>query len=86
LMERVDIGPQPAGVATFGWDGSTEQGKAADGRYTFSVTAMRGDTKIETTPLAYGRVIAVAPAATGASVTVGDIGTVALGDVKQIVQ
>jgi flagellar basal-body rod modification protein FlgD len=86
LMERVDIGPQPAGVASFGWDGSTEQGKAADGRYTFSVSAMRGDTKIETTPLAYGRVIAVAPAATGASVTVGDLGTVALGDVKQIVQ
>jgi flagellar basal-body rod modification protein FlgD len=86
LMERVDIGPQPAGVASFGWDGSTEQGKAADGRYTFSVAAVRGDTKIETTPLAYGRVTAVAPAATGASVTVGDLGTVALGDVKQIVQ
>ncbi|MGE5526869.1 MAG: flagellar hook assembly protein FlgD [Rhodospirillaceae bacterium] len=86
LLERMDIGAQPAGVASFTWDGDSEQGKAADGRYTFTVNAIRGDTRVESTALAYGRVTAVAPSAAGASVTVGDLGTVALTDVKQIVQ
>ncbi|HWI14193.1 MAG TPA: flagellar hook assembly protein FlgD [Burkholderiales bacterium] len=86
LLDKVDIGPHPAGVANFSWDGSTDEGTAAEGRYAFSVAAVRGDAKVETSPLAYGRVTAVAPSASGASVTVGDLGTVALGDVKQIVQ
>ncbi len=86
LQERMDIGPHPAGAVSFSWDGSTEQGKAADGRYTFTVTALRGDAKVDATALAYGRVTAVSPSAGGASVTVGELGTVALGDVRQIVQ
>ncbi len=86
LRERVDLGPRAAGVASFAWDGRTEAGQVADGRYTFTVAATRGDAKVETTPLAYGRVTAVAPAASGTSVTLGELGTVPLADVRQIVR
>jgi flagellar basal-body rod modification protein FlgD len=86
VLDRVDLGPQAAGVASFGWDGATAQGQASDGRYSFTVAATRGAAKVETSPLAYGRVTAVAPSATGASVTVGELGTVALSEVKQIVR
>lgn len=86
LLERVDLGPKPAGVAGFGWDGTSGDRKVADGRYTFTVTATRGDARVEAAPLAYGRVTAVSPAAEGASVTVGELGTVPLADVRQIVR
>jgi flagellar basal-body rod modification protein FlgD len=86
VLERVDLGPQPSGVANFAWDGETTEGKAPSGRYVFSVTATRGDAKVEVAPLAYGVVTAVAPSTSGTSVTVGDLGTVALSDVKQIVR
>ena len=86
VREQVDLGPKAAGVSAFQWDGETPLGTAKDGSYTFAVTASRGTTAITATPLAYGRVTAVAPGASGTEVTLGGLGTVPLSDVKQVVQ
>lgn len=86
VLERVDLGPKAAGVSAFEWDGDTPAGTAQDGSYTFAVTAMRADTTVTATPLASGRVTAVAPGPQGAQVTVGALGNVPLSDVKQVVQ
>lgn len=86
LVSRIDLGPQAAGAVSFQWDGETEQGEAADGRYRFTVTATRGETTVNATPLSYGRVTAVAPGAAGATLSVGELGSFAFNDVKQVVQ
>ena len=87
LRQQFNLGPQPAGVADFTWDGSTlDGGTAADGTYNFTVKAVQGGNGVDATALAYGQVTAVSPAVDGAKVTVGNLGTVAIGDVKQVVQ
>ncbi len=86
VREQVDLGPKEAGVSAFEWDGDTPDGTAGDGAYTFTVTATRANAAVGATPLAYGRVTAVAPGSPGAQVTVGSLGSVSLSDVKQVVQ
>lgn len=88
VLQQIDLGPQSAaGVVNFNWDGSTANGgTAADGQYSFTVAAKQGGNAVAASPLAYGRITAVAPAATGATVTVGNLGSVALSAVKQVVQ
>jgi len=86
LRQELDLGAQPAGTVNFAWDGATANGRAKDGAYTFKVAAVRGDANVTATPLAYGRVTAVSPSASGATLTVDGVGSVAMADVKQIVQ
>lgn len=85
LLQQVDIGAQPAGVAAFRWDGAVEGGVAPDGVYMFSVVAMRGEERIDARPLTFGYVTAVAPSTQGALLTVGERGDVALAEVRRIV-
>lgn len=85
VLQQVDIGARAAGVAAFQWDGGTDRGTAADGVYTFSVEAIRGDNKVEARPLAFGLVTAVAPGADGAMLTIGERGDVALSEVRRVV-
>ncbi|MBX9812850.1 MAG: flagellar hook assembly protein FlgD [Burkholderiales bacterium] len=86
VLQQVDIGPQAAGVAAFQWDGVTNGGTAADGVYKFSVSATSAGKKVDASPLSFGRVVAVTPGAQGAMLTIGEIGSVALSDIRQIVQ
>ncbi len=87
LLQQVDLGAQAAGVLPFQWDGSLSQGgTAANGAYTFSVTATQAGASVATSPLAYGAVTGVTPSPNGTTVTVGGLGTFAYNDVNQVLQ
>jgi len=86
VLQQVDIGAQAAGVSAFQWDGNTGGGTAADGAYTFSVNATSNGQKVNANPLAFGQVTAVSPGAQGATLAIGGLGSVALSDIKQVVQ
>lgn len=85
VVHTVDLGPQPAGVVSFQWDGVVDSGaSAAPGSYSFAVEAAQGGKKIDATALALGLVAGVMQGKTGVLLNVNGMGAVALSDVKQI--
>ena len=85
VVHRVDLGPQPAGVVSFQWDGVVDSGASAvPGNYSFAVEAAQGGKKIDATALALGLVAGVMQGKTGVLLNVNGMGAVALSDVKQI--
>ncbi|WP_374486224.1 flagellar hook assembly protein FlgD [Zoogloea sp.] len=86
-VRKMELGAvDEAGVYNFAWDGKTNNGAvAADGKYTVSVSATRGDTDVKPTALTLTTVNSVLRSSTGSvSLDVGSGGTVALSDIKQI--
>lgn len=84
-IHTVDLGPQPAGVTTFLWDGLKDDGTAAaDGTYTFEVRARQGGNDIPVERLATGNVTSVSLAAGGLKLNVAGLGEVELSQVKRI--
>jgi flagellar basal-body rod modification protein FlgD len=84
LMRSMSLGSVKAGAHTFNWDGNTDAGvAAADGNYTFTVTAQQGSKAVDTTALALGLVTSVTRNSSGIGVNVGQQ-TYALADVRQI--
>ena len=85
VVHTVDLGPQPAGVVSFQWDGVVDSGaSAAPGSYSFAVEAAQGGKKIDATALALGLVGGVMQGKTGVLLNVNGMGAVALSDVKQV--
>ncbi len=85
LLHSVDLGPQPAGVVAFQWDGMTDSGSAAaDGSYTFKVDAQQGGAAVPATTLSLGQVASVSQDSSGVTLNLSGQGAVALSDVKQI--
>ena len=84
-IRTMDLDPQAAGPLALAWDGKTADGtQAADGAYSISVSALRGDQKIDAQPLAFGSVQSVSQGNEGVRLNVGTLGTVGLTDIKQI--
>lgn len=80
-----ELGVQPAGVSTIGWDGMTNSGtKAADGDYTFAVTAKQGDKEVKVDTLSFGTVNSVSHGELGTHLDMGKLGLVSLSDIKQV--
>jgi len=85
LVRNLNYTDQNAGVQEFVWDGKTNSGAAAaDGKYTFSVTAKQGKDKVTVNPLSFGQVTGVVRNASGLTVDVGTLGNFVVSDVKQI--
>lgn len=84
-VRKLELGDYDAGVFNFGWDGTTASGaQAADGKYTISVAATRGDTSLKPTALTLSTVNSVLRTASGSvSLDVGG-SLVGLADIKQI--
>lgn len=81
----MDLGAQVAGPLTSQWDGMSDNGTpAADGNYTMSVSALRGDQKVDAQTLAFGTVQGVSQGSRGIQLNVGGVGSASLADVKQI--
>ncbi len=60
-VRTLDLGAMDAGSHLFHWDGKADSGTAAaDGAYTISVEAMRGDTVLTANALQMGVVSSVA--------------------------
>lgn len=84
-VHRMDLGPQPEGIAVFQWNGATDSGAtAAGGTYSFSVSAQQGDKKIDASTLSFGRINSVSPGTQGVLLDASGLGVIELSEVKQI--
>ncbi|HJV88482.1 MAG TPA: flagellar hook assembly protein FlgD [Noviherbaspirillum sp.] len=85
VVHTADLGAQSAGVLPITWDGATDSGAAAaNGKYSFEVTALRGGQRTTATALSFGQVSSVSTGAQGVSLNVSGVGSVNLGDIRQI--
>lgn len=85
VVRTLRLGAQKAGIQAFGWDGKTEAGtQAADGHYSFAISATQGSEKVKVSGLGYGVVESVTQGSQGLSANVGGYGAVDIGEVKQI--
>jgi len=84
-IRNIDLKAYPAGISTIGWDGETDSGaKAADGEYTFEVSATQGGKDIKVNTLALGSVNSISHGEQGTLLDMGKLGLVSLSDIKQV--
>ncbi len=84
-LHSVDMGAQKAGNVMFQWDGATDGGAtAANGSYTFEVSAKQGGTTVAADSLALAKVDSVSLGATGVTLNTDVLGSVDVAKVKQI--
>lgn len=84
-VRTLELGDREAGSHGFAWDGKTDGGaQAADGAYTISVSARRGDAQVGAKALELGMVSSVARMNDGISLNVGALGAFKMSDVRQI--
>ncbi|MBL8480638.1 MAG: flagellar hook assembly protein FlgD [Rhodocyclaceae bacterium] len=84
-VRSVDLGGKDAGTYNYSWDGTTDNGtRAADGRYTLAVTAVRGNATVSASALEYGVVTSVARSGGVLNLNLGTLGSVHMDDIKQI--
>ncbi len=84
-IRNIELGEQPKGISTFVWDGVTDSGTAAaNGNYSFTVSAKQGDKDISVSALTLGTVNSVSPDEKGAILDMGELGFVGMSDIKQI--
>lgn len=85
LVRSQNLGAQPAGNATFTWDGKNNAGTAVtDGTYKLEVSATMGGKAVGATALQLGTVSAVARNSSGFILDLGTSGEVAFTDVQEI--
>jgi len=86
-VRTLDLGAQQAGSLPLTWDGKTNTGSAAaDGSYTFEVSASQNGERVNTTALQFGLVgtVATGPNAKGVTLNIEGVGAVDFADVRQI--
>ena len=85
VVRTMDLGTQASGTVPVIWDGTNDLGaKAADGAYTFTVSAANNGVAVGATALAFGTVASVSTGADGVKLNVSNIGTIKPTDVVQI--
>ncbi|MBP2170941.1 flagellar basal-body rod modification protein FlgD [Erwinia toletana] len=85
VVRTIDLGAVTAGVHSYTWDGTLEDGSTApDGKYSFTVAASSGSTQLVAQPLNYGLVNGVTTNTDSAVLDLGTLGTATLDDVRQI--
>ena len=86
VVRQFDHGALDAGVGSFVWDGTLDDGTSApDGAYKVSVSASSGSQAQDATVLTYGLVGAIGSGSSGALLDLGaTLGRVTLQDVRQI--
>lgn len=84
-VRTMNLGALQSGIQSFSWDGTMDNGaKAPDGKYSISVLATQAGASVAATTLSVGTVSSVARAASGVSINLGNLGSIALADIKQI--
>lgn len=84
-VQTLNLGAQPAGTVNFAWDGKSDADvDLANGTYSFSIKATRGDADVTATALEAGTVNAVTLQTDGLSLQLGSNKTASYSDVKQI--
>jgi len=87
VVNVIDLEGQEAGVRNFVWDGKKSDGTVAEeGNYTFSVTAVQGNSDVKISALQFGYISGVVRDAKGEiGVDVGSYGRFTVDDLKQII-
>ncbi len=84
-VKTLEMGGREAGSHGFAWDGKTDGGvQAADGTYSISLNAWRGEDKIAGRTLEMGVVSSVARTGQGIGLNIGGLGSFRMSDVRQI--
>ncbi len=83
-IQTINLGSHEIGTLPLAWDGKTDTGaQAADGKYTFSVEAIRGEAKSAATALSFGQISSVSTNAAGVKINVPNVGAVDIAQVRQ---
>lgn len=85
VVRSLSLGNLDPGSHNFSWDGTTDAGvKAVNGNYSISVAATRGSEIVGTTALQLAAVSNINRSTQGVTLNLGNLGLVALSDIKQI--
>lgn len=85
LVRNISLGAQQGGLVNWQWDGRNEAGVGvADGLYNFAVTATQAGVAVDAPALQFGMVTSVSQGKDGVALTVGNMDSVALSQVRQI--
>ena len=85
VVRTLDLGAQTAGVHSYSWDGTQNDGTSApDGSYTISFNASNNGEQMVVQPLKYALVNGITNDSSGAVLDLGLAGTTTLSDVRQI--
>jgi len=85
LVRNMHLGAQPVGLVNWQWDGRDNSGvSVADGGYLFAVDAAQAGKKVDAAALQFGMVNSVTQGKQGVELSVGNLGGVALSQVRQI--
>jgi flagellar basal-body rod modification protein FlgD len=84
-VKTLELGGKQAGSHNFVWDGKTDSGaQAAEGNYTISVVARRGNDKVTASTLELGIVSSVTRTGQDVKLNVGTLGAFKMSDVREI--
>ena len=85
VVQTQNLGANEAGNLVFSWDGATSSGgTAADGSYTFKVSATNGKTAVSAEALQAGTVSALVRSNGGFQLDLGRLGAYGFDDVQQV--
>ena len=85
LMRSIDVGDMESGVHGFAWDGLTTAGvAAAEGKYSFKVTAKQDGDAVKATELSYGSVDGLVREGGTYSVSVGNLGKFGTSEIRMV--
>jgi flagellar basal-body rod modification protein FlgD len=85
VVRRLELGPSPAGLQAFTWDGTAQDGRAAkDGAYTFKVEAVRADKTVAAATHVVGTVTGIGVSGKDPAVIVDGTTEVRFADVKRV--
>lgn len=85
LVRNMQLGAQQVGLVNWQWDGRDNSGTSvADGSYTFTLDAVRAGKKVDAAALQFGMVNSVTQGTQGVELSVGNLGGIALSQVRQI--
>lgn len=85
-IHKIELGEQAAGTLPLAWDGKTDSGAtAANGQYSFDVTASSAGSAIKAGTLAFGQVGSVSTGASGVKLNLTNGGSATMADVREII-
>jgi len=85
VVQSQNLGAHQAGLVSFVWDGKTDAGTAVpDGKYSFAVSALRGNEKVNAEALQVGTVSALVRDKNQFLLDLGELGRVLFDKVQEI--
>ncbi|MFS0754532.1 flagellar hook assembly protein FlgD [Noviherbaspirillum sp. 1P10PC] len=85
-IHKIELGEQAAGTLPLAWDGKTDSGAAAaNGQYSFDVTASSAGSAIKASTLTFGQVGSVSTGASGVKLNLTNGASATMADVREII-